>query len=195
MTRVLICIGASTGGVDALENVLAHFPADCPPTCIVQHILGGFSGGLARRLDRACAARVVEAEHDMRLDPGTVAIAPGNAAHLLVRRPGTICVIRPDSQVSGHRPSVDVLFRSAAESGAQVVAALLTGMGRDGADGLHRIRAAGGRTIAQDEATSIVYGMPRVAAEIGAAEFVLPLPQIGPKLVRLAAQVCKGASA
>ncbi|MCR9124912.1 MAG: CheB methylesterase domain-containing protein [Rhodobacteraceae bacterium] len=193
MNGSIICIGASTGGVEALEKVLAGFTHDCPPTLIVQHILGEFSGSLARRLNRACGATVSEARDAQRLSRGQVIIAPGDDRHLAIKG-GALprCVLIAGPKRSGHRPSVDVLFHSAAASDLHVVAALLTGMGRDGAEGLGAIRAAGGHTLAQDATTSVVFGMPRAAVEIGAAEFTLPLPRIGPKLLRLARSMQSG---
>lgn len=183
-----VVIGASTGGVEALIQVLSAYPPSCPPTLIVQHISGTYLPGLAQRLDRHCAARVRPAAATDSLEPGLVLMAPGNDRHLSIAAPGRRCRLVPGAPVSGHRPSVDVLFRSAAALGPGVVGVLLTGMGRDGAEGLAAIRRAGGWTIGQDEASSTVYGMPRVAHEMGAVAQQLPVSRIGPALLSAAAQ-------
>ena len=177
----VLCIGASTGGVAALERILPVLPADCPPTLVVQHIIGSFTGGLVKRLRGLCDADVREAEDEAPLRPGTIVIAPGRATHLEIARQGAPrCRLRAGGPVSGHLPSVDALFLSAARvPRLRVVAALLTGMGRDGAAGMRAIRDSGGRTIAQDEASLTVFGMLRVAIEAGAAEHVLPLDAMG----------------
>jgi two-component system chemotaxis response regulator CheB len=185
----IIAIGASTGGVEALHNVLRRFPADCPPTLIVQHINGQFAPAMAARLDGQCAPRVLLAEPDLPIRPGHVYVAPGNDKHLTVRGGATpSCRLRPGDPVSGHRPSIDALFASVAESfPRKAVGVLLTGMGADGAEGLLAMRRAGCRTIAQDEASCVVYGMPKVAVELGAAEYVVPLPRIADKALTLVA--------
>lgn len=182
----VVALGASTGGVEALLQVISGFPANCPPTVITQHMPASFTPSFAARLDRTCAPQVTEARDGDKLETGRVYLAPGGAAHLKVERLGLDlrCRLVEDDLVSGHRPSVDVLFRSVAQAcGGQAVAALLTGMGRDGADGLLTLRRAGAVTIAQDEATSVVFGMPRVAFEIGGAERQLPLGRIAPALL------------
>ncbi|SHI75441.1 chemotaxis protein CheB [Wenxinia saemankumensis] len=184
-TDELILIGASTGGVDALLTVLGQFPRDCPPTLVVQHTGKAFSAGLARLLNANVAPLVEEASDGVPLRRGAVLIAPGCERHLTIaREPGRVARLADGLAVHGHRPSIDILFRSAVPVGPRVTAALLTGMGRDGAEGLLHLRRAGARTIGQDEATSVVYGMPRVAWEIGAVEYQLPLAAIGPALVR-----------
>ncbi|WP_428925847.1 CheB methylesterase domain-containing protein [Marinibacterium sp. SX1] len=188
----LAVIGASTGGVEALTAVLSHFPADCPPTLVVQHIGHDFVSGFARRLDRLCAAKVVEASDGARIEPGHVYVAPGLPAHLTLSTTGLSCQLDPAPSQSGHRPSVDALFNSVERLGDRVVAALLTGMGQDGAKGLLRIRNAGGHTIAQDRDTCVVYGMPRVAQDIGAVIQQLPLNRIGPALIEAAGLPEKG---
>ena len=175
----VVLIGSSTGGVDALAQVLKDFPANCPPTVIVQHTGAGFSEGLVRLLDRQTAPRVMEARHRMAIAPGQIVVAPGVAEHLQFSAGQRGLVLRPGAPVSGHRPSVDQLFTSAVPIARHVTAAILTGMGRDGAEGLLELRRAGAVTIAQDKDSSVVYGMPRVAAEIGAAESILPLSKIG----------------
>ncbi len=177
----LIAIGASTGGVEALQQILRRFPADCPPTVIVQHINGYFAEAVARRLDQLCAPTVTIAAPDLPLRPGHVYLAPGNERHLQVRGSAKApCArMRADDKVSGHRPSVDVLFHSVAETiGDQAVGVLLTGMGSDGAGGLLAMAEAGAATIAQDEATSTVFGMPRAAIALGAAAIVAPVHRI-----------------
>jgi len=183
----LICVGASTGGITALEKILPGLPVDCPPTLVVQHIRGEFLPGLVERIDKMCPARIRMAEDGALLEPGSVLVAPGNSAHLVVAgRSRHHCRLQEGPPRSGHIPSVDVLFESAAKSGLRVTAALLTGMGRDGAEGLDAIRRAGGQTIAQDEESCTVYGMPRAAVEIGAADYVVPLRLIGAMLFSLA---------
>lgn len=176
----IVLIGASTGGVDALIKVLDCFPVNCPPTLIVQHTSGTFSAGLSRLLDRNCAAKVQEAEDRQPLSPGTVLLAPGKRHHLeLGPGKGTSCRLREGPLQAGHRPSVDALFLSAVPIAPRITAALLTGMGRDGAEGLLALRKAGAHTIGQDKATSLVYGMPRAAHELGAVSDQLPLDGIG----------------
>lgn len=180
----IVLIGSSTGGVDALLSVLSAFPANCPPTLIVQHTGAGFGESLANLLDRQCAAQVSLASGKHPLRPGQIVIGAGTRAHLKLE-PGhqLFANITEGSAVSGHLPSVDVLFRSATPLASRVTAALLTGMGRDGAEGLKELRDAGAHTIAQDEETSVVYGMPRAAVELGAACISLPLKEIGPNLL------------
>jgi two-component system chemotaxis response regulator CheB len=187
----IIAIGASTGGVEALHHVLRRFPADCPPTIIVQHINGHFAAAMAKRLDDQCKPKVELAELDMPLKPGHIYIAPGNERHFTVRKTGdkVMMKLRPGDLMSGHRPSIDMMFGSVArELPRQAVGVLLTGMGADGAQGLLSMRQAGCPTIAQDQATCVVYGMPKVAAEIGAAQYVLGLPRIADKALGLVAQ-------
>ena len=183
--RQLIVIGASTGGVEALRSVLPNLPAGLPPIAVVQHISPYFSKAVAGRLDSLCSMRVVEAEDGMILERGTCVVAPGDF-HLALTWQGEGYKTRLLQTPPVHhcRPSVDVLFRSVAEAGGKhVTAALLTGMGSDGAMGMAAIRKAGGRTIAEHEKTCVVYGMPRAAIEIGAVDLVLPLPQIAGAIV------------
>ena len=168
----IIAIGASTGGVEALKAVLMLLPEDVPPVLITQHMPERFTAAFARRLDSECRMRVHEAVHDQPVERGNVYIAPG-AHHLeLARRSsGLYCSLNDGPPVSGHRPSVDVLFESVARTVApRAVGVILTGMGRDGAKGLLAMRKAGCATLGQDEGTALVYGMPRVAFEIGAVE-------------------------
>lgn len=180
----LVAIGASTGGIAAIEAVLAGFSAECPPTMIVQHIRPGFIASTIARLERVCAPRVVAAADGEPLARGTVYMAASEGCHLtLGAEDPPCCRVRPAQDGGQHRPSVDSLFDSVARLGPRASAALLTGMGADGAQGLLRIRRAGGFTIAQDRATSTVHGMPRVAAEIGAAAAVLPLGAIAAALL------------
>ncbi|PZF76567.1 chemotaxis response regulator protein-glutamate methylesterase [Aestuariivirga litoralis] len=182
----VIAIGSSTGGVEALIAVLTRFPANCVPTVVTQHMPPVFTRNLAQRLDRMCAPQVLEATHGAPLKVGTIYVAPGGDMHLEVSAQS--CLLKPGGPVNGHCPSVDRLFQSVARSiGPRAVGALLTGMGRDGAQGLLEMRRAGARTFAQDEASSVVYGMPRAAMELGAAEHQYSLTRIGPALVEAAA--------
>lgn len=184
----LVVIGASTGGIEAIETVLSGFPADCPPTLIVQHIRGDFTSSVAARFNRACPAMVREARDGALLHPGSVQLAPDNHHHLEVRgRHSLRCILRPAPPASGHRPSIDVLFHSAAVCAVPVVGVLLTGMGRDGAEGLLAIRRAGGMTFAQDRDSCVVYGMPRVASEIGAVQRALPPRRMAEAILAAAA--------
>lgn len=190
MRPALIAVGASTGGVEAIQQLLRDFPADCPPTVVVQHINGHFAEAVARRLNQQCAPSVVLAEPDLPLKPGHVYIAPGNERHLQVRggADSPRAHMRADDKVSGHRPSVDVLLRSVADTvGERAVGILLTGMGSDGALGLLAMAQAGARTIAQDEATCTVFGMPKAAIAMGAAGQVTPLHRIADQVFARAA--------
>ncbi len=183
--RKLILIGASTGGIDALCRVLQHFSDKSPPTLIVQHTGGGFSGSLIRLLNGATTAHVCEARKGSELQKGHIYLAPNGRSHLSVtaQQPPTID-LRSDDLVSGHRPSIDALFQSASRLAPHIVATLLTGMGRDGAKGLTDLSRNGAHTIGQDEATSVVYGMPRVAMELGGVREQLPIDAIGPAILR-----------
>jgi len=187
-TDRLIAIGASTGGTEAIRDVLEQMPPDCPGIVIAQHIPGGFSAAFARRMDENTALTVFEARDGQRILPGHAYIAPGGY-HLKVERDGAryICRLSSGALVNRHRPSVDVLFRSVAEqAGKSTAAALLTGMGKDGAEGLLALREAGAWTVAQDEDSSVVWGMPGEAARIGAACDVLPLDRIAERLLTAA---------
>lgn len=176
----LIAIGSSTGGVEALQILLADFPEDCPPTVIVQHVNPRFAPAIAKTLDLASPAKVQLAEPDMPLRSGNVYLAPGGDRHLSIGGSTAFYArLRPGNPVSGHMPSVDVLFHSVAEvMGARAVGILLTGMGSDGAAGLLAMHNAGAVTIAQDEATSTVFGMPRAAISLGAVGTVAPISRI-----------------
>lgn len=181
----LIAIGASTGGTEAIREVLVALPADVPGIVITQHMPERFTKSFAERLDRLSAVRVKEAEHGERILGGHVYIAPGHS-HLSVGRQGAYYVteLAQTAPVNRHRPSVDVLFNAVARvAGRHAVGALLTGMGKDGALGLLEMRRAGGFTIAQNAASCVVYGMPREAAEIGAACEVLDLRAISARIV------------
>jgi two-component system chemotaxis response regulator CheB len=183
----IVAIGASTGGVEALVTVLASFPENCCPTVITQHMPAGFTKSFAARLNRLCRALVTEADDDAPLERGRIYLAPGAEAHLSIAGRGKAmrCRLVRSEAVNGHRPSVDVMFKSvAAAAGPASVGALLTGMGKDGAAGLKAMRDSGAFTVGQDEASSIIYGMPRAAFEMGAVNKQLPLDGIGAELVR-----------
>jgi two-component system, chemotaxis family, protein-glutamate methylesterase/glutaminase len=173
---VVIAVGASTGGVEALFSILTALPADCPPILVVQHMPAAFTSGFASRLDKECAMRVVEAVDGMPLAPGTVYIAPGGHTHMeLVGGVHGRVKLRATEPCGGHRPSVDVLFRSVSEVGPAAVGVMLTGMGSDGAEGLFAMRTAGARTLGQSRETCVVYGMPRAAFALGAIDREVPL--------------------
>jgi two-component system chemotaxis response regulator CheB len=187
-THKVVVVGASTGGTEALRELLEAMPPDAPGIAIVQHMPEVFTAQFAKRLDQICRIEVKEAQTNDRLVSGRALIAPGNR-HLVVRRSGAhyFADVVDGPPVSLHRPSVNVLFRSAAQAaGPNAVGVILTGMGDDGAEGLAELRRAGARTIAQDEATCVVFGMPKEAIAAGGVEEVLPLP-------RIAAQVLKWA--
>jgi two-component system chemotaxis response regulator CheB len=176
----IVFVGASTGGTEAVKTFLLGIPADCVPILIVQHMPESFTGSFAARLNSLCKPRVIEAQGGEVLESGVVYIAPGHS-HLKIRRTpsGYLTELMKTAPVNRHRPSVDVLFDSAAEIvGKNAVGVILTGMGKDGANGLLRMRQAGARTFGQDEATCVVYGMPREAALIGAVEDVAPLAEL-----------------
>ncbi|EJT02735.1 protein-glutamate O-methylesterase CheB [Rhizobium sp. CCGE 510] len=187
--RKIVAIGSSTGGVEALIAVLQKFPANCPPTVITQHMPPTFTKSFAERLNRLCAPVVQEATDGARLEIGKIYLAPGGERHLQVTSASAPCCRLVDrAPVNGHRPSVDVLFDSVAElAGRNAVGVILTGMGRDGAAGLLKMRHAGARTLGQNEKTCVVYGMPRVAHELGAVEQQLPLSAIGEEILKMTA--------
>lgn len=179
----LIAIGSSTGGVEAVTEVLTKLPADCPPVVITQHMPEKFTTSFAARLNTLSQLNVAEAVHGTRLQAGHGYVAPGNF-HMEVERLAGVYTLKvyQDPPVSGHRPSVDVLFRSVARAaGANAVGVILTGMGRDGAEGLLDMRKAGARTVGQDEISCVVYGMPKAAFDIGAVEKQAPLKDIAAK--------------
>ena len=176
----MLFIGASTGGVEALRELLPQLPADIPPTVIVQHIPAGFSRIMANHLDELCPFTVREAVDGEPLQAGVCLIAPGDYHATVIASPRGLAIRLLQTPAVHHcRPSVDVLFRSAAETvGARAVAALLTGMGSDGARGMQLLRKAGARTLAESEESCVVFGMPAAAIQLGAAEQVLPLSQM-----------------
>jgi two-component system chemotaxis response regulator CheB len=183
--RALLCIGASTGGIAVLDRILPALPPDCPPVLVVQHILDNFIEGLVRRLDGICAARVRSAADGAAIERGTIYIAPGDGRHLVVDATGSRCHLVAGPPVKGHRPSVDALFLSVAAVQRPIAAALLTGMGSDGAEGMQAIHRAGGLTIAQDAESCTVYGMPRAAVQLGAVQRLLPPDQIAAALLEV----------
>jgi two-component system chemotaxis response regulator CheB len=190
-------IGASTGGTEAIRDVLTQMPQDVPPILVAQHMPDGFTRTFAARLDTLCSIRVKEAEDGELMLAGHAYIAPGHSHLIVARRAARYLARLSQSElVNRHRPSVDVLFTSAARTGASnVVGVLLTGMGRDGAAGLLELRQAGGYTYAQDEQSCVVFGMPKEAIALGAVDEVLPVAEIGAAVVaRLARQDLCGAS-
>jgi two-component system chemotaxis response regulator CheB len=182
----LIAIGASTGGTVALETLLRELASEGPPVLVVQHLPASVVGSFAARLDQQLRRRVTVAQDGEPLRAGSVLIAPGDA-HLLVERSrDDLCVrLCPGDKINGHRPAVDVLFRSISETEPRAIGVLLTGMGRDGARGLLSLRRAGAYTLVQDEASSVVWGMPRAALDLDAADDVLGLEAIAPRLNQL----------
>ncbi len=186
-THKILAIGASTGGTEALKDVLMGLPRNAPGTVIVQHMPANFTAPFAERLNTLCAMEVREARNGDSITPGVALIAPGDY-HMVVRRSGARYYVEIGSgdKVSGHRPSADVLFNSVAKiAGANAIGVILTGMGGDGARGLLAMRNAGARTIGQDEASCIVYGMPKVAFELGAVERQAPLERIPEEILGL----------
>jgi two-component system chemotaxis response regulator CheB len=195
--RALILLGASTGGTEALSEILTSLPDNLPPIAIVQHIPARFSLAFAQRLNSLCTLEVREAVDGDVLTPGLALIAPGNF-HMMIHRVGDCYKVRiADGPMVWHqRPAVDLLFKSAAECGGpHVLAGLLTGMGKDGAEGLLRLREKKASTFAQDEASSIVYGMPRAAWENGAAQRQVPLDRVAAHIIRTVASFPANASA
>jgi two-component system, chemotaxis family, protein-glutamate methylesterase/glutaminase len=187
-TDRIIAIGASTGGTEAIKDVLMRLPPDAPGVVIAQHIPKAFSTPFARRMNDCSQVTVYEAEDGQHVLAGHVYIAPGDR-HLMVVRDGAryVCKLDDGVPVNRHKPSVDVLFRSVAQNaGGNAIGVLLTGMGKDGARGLKEMLDAGSRTIAQDEATSVVWGMPGEAVSLGAAQHVLPLETVAAKILSLA---------
>lgn len=182
----VVALGASTGGVEALIAVLSRFPENGPAAAVVQHMPEAFTASFARRLDRLCRPRVCEAFDGAPLEPGHVYLAPGGETHLVVERGSPPrCRLWRGEPANGHRPSVDVLFHAfARELGARALGAILTGMGRDGAQGLLAMRRAGATTLGQNEASSLIYGMPRAAFEVGAIQRQVCLPMIGFEILR-----------
>lgn len=193
-TEKLIAIGASTGGTEAIKEVLRTFPANAPATVITQHMPAGFTSTYARRLDSVCQMQVKEAKGGERLLPGQAYLAPGDK-HMEIERSGADYRIRltDGPRVSGHKPSVDVLFNSLCKSaGNNAIGVLLTGMGSDGAIGLQELFNAGCETFCQDEASCIVFGMPKVAIEKGAAKQVLSLDDMGKAVMQTVERLSAG---
>lgn len=192
-TDKVIAIGASTGGTQAITSVVTRFPANAPGIVIVQHMPAGFTKMFAERLNGLAAMEVKEAENDDRVMHGRVLIAPGDH-HMEVVRSGGVYRVRigAGEKVCGHRPSVEVLMRSVArEVGANAIGVMLTGMGGDGADGIRAMREAGAKTIGQDEASCVVYGMPKVAFERGGIDEVQPLDEIAGTIITMLAGMTK----
>lgn len=187
---MVVAIGASTGGVEALGQLLCALPIGCPPVLVTQHMPERFIPSFAKRLDNNCVARIAVAQDGQPIEAGHIYFAPGEV-HLQLSKSsnGYFCRLRHGERISGHCPSVDALFQSVAEhAGSGAVGVILTGMGRDGASGLLAMRQAGAKTIGQDESTSLVYGMPRIAFEYGAVEEQLPLNRIGERVLNICAQ-------
>ncbi|MCF2859618.1 chemotaxis response regulator protein-glutamate methylesterase [Pseudoalteromonas sp. SMS1] len=185
----IIAIGASTGGTEALREVLSKLPGNSPPVVITQHIPPVFSASFAQRMDRCCTVSVKEAEDGDVLGEGKVFIAPGDK-HLLIAQKGNklVCQLKDGEKVNRHKPAVDVLFDSLLPVAKQVHAALLTGMGSDGAQGLLRLKNGGANTFAQDEASCVVWGMPRAAVELNAANKVVSLDNMAANLLKSASR-------
>ncbi len=184
----VIAVGSSTGGTEAIKELLTNVPANCPPILITQHIPKVFSTSFADRLNRSLAMEVFEAQEGMIIRPGCVYIAPGDF-HLTIAKSGTkmVCHIIQTEKINRHRPAVDVMFESILQAyGSKVVAVMLTGMGADGAGGMLKLKQAGAITYAQDEATSVVWGMPQAAFNMGAVDEVLPLQNIPAKMLNAA---------
>lgn len=189
--ETLVCIGSSTGGTEAVKVVLQDLPPDAPPVLIVQHMPPGFTSSFAKRLNQACRLTVKEASHGEHLLPGHAYVAPGGWQMRIERRGAQyLAMVEDTPAVNRHKPSVDVLFRSAAaQAGSNAIGIMLTGMGADGACAMREMREAGSYNYVQDEASCVVFGMPREAIAEGAAHEVLPLTQIAPRLLeRLSAQ-------
>ncbi|PXX50681.1 two-component system chemotaxis response regulator CheB [Aquitalea magnusonii] len=189
--QTVIVIGSSTGGTEALRVLLSALPATMPPILVTQHMPELFTKSFAARLDSLCQLQVKEAEDGERLQAGTVYIAPGHS-HLLLKSAATIgyaTALHQGPPVNRHRPSVDVLFRSAANlAGKNCIGVILTGMGRDGAQGMLELKEAGAYNIAQDEASCVVFGMPKEAIALKSQHEILPLTAIASRLVTLVAQ-------
>jgi two-component system chemotaxis response regulator CheB len=186
-TNKIIAIGASTGGTEALKAVLTRMPVNSPGTVVVQHMPANFTTAFAERLNGLCQMSVKEAKDNDSVTQGTVLIAPGNF-HMLLRRSGAryYVEVKDGPMVHHQRPAVDVLFKSAAQNaGANSIGVILTGMGADGAAGMLEMKKTGAKTIAQDENTCVVFGMPKEAIKLGGADKVLPLDQIAAELVRM----------
>ena len=190
----IIAIGASTGGTEAIKDVLIRLPASMPPIVMTQHMPETFTPSFAKRLDSLCALNVVEAQGGERLTPGTAYLAPGHS-HMVLRRSsgGYVLELNQDEPVNRHRPSVDVMFNSVAElARGNAIGVILTGMGKDGAQGLLAMREAGAYTIGQDQASCVVYGMPREAVQVGAVMDVVSLDAVPDRLLTRLRQMERG---
>ena len=193
-TEKVICIGASTGGTEAIREVLVPMPADAPAIVITQHMPPGFTTSFAARLNSLCRIQVCEAQHGQRILPGHAYIAPGGY-HLRIDRSGSnyVAVVEDTEPVNRHRPSVEVLFRSAAQVlGPNAIGVMLTGMGGDGAQAMREMKDAGSHNYVQDETSCVVFGMPRMAIQAGAAHEILPLTQIATALLNRLASTPAG---
>lgn len=185
-TQKLIAVGASTGGTSALECIFKGFQKTFPPTVAVIHMPQGFTKSFAQRLNTICEPTVLEAEDGMKLEDGHIYIAPGGDKHITIKSSGSYrsIILKPGPLYGNHRPAIDILFKSVARYiGKNSCGIILTGMGKDGAEGIKEIHDTGGYTIAQDENSSIVFGMPKVAIELGGIDKVLPLKEISQKLL------------
>jgi two-component system chemotaxis response regulator CheB len=185
-TEKILAFGSSTGGTEALKEVLIHMPPDSPGIMIAQHMPEGFTKSFAARLDNLCKIRVKEAEHGDRILPGHAYLAPGHS-HLLLQRSGAnyMCELSQADPVNRHRPSVDVLFRSVANhAGRNAIGVILTGMGKDGAVGMKEMHDAGAHTFAQDEASCVVFGMPKEAIAHGGVDEVVPLKEMARSILQ-----------
>lgn len=194
-TEKLIIVGASTGGTEAIKEFLIHLPPDCPGILIAQHMPEAFTKSFADRLNKLCRIMVTEAQGGERVLPGHAFIAPGHS-HLLLKRSGAnyVTELNHGELVSRHRPSVDVLFRSAANyAGKNAIGVMLTGMGKDGAAGMLEMHQAGAYNLAQDEASCVVYGMPKEAVSVGAVDEIVPLREIAKKVLSKVASMGKPA--
>lgn len=184
----IVLMGASTGGVAAIESVLRRLPSNTPPVVIAQHMPASFLSSFVERLSQRMAMNVQVASDGVALQQGTVYLAPGGMTHTTIRRDGSqfICQERTGPKINGHHPSVDALFLSAVDFAEHVIGVILTGLGRDGADGLTQLKCRGAQTIGQDEASCVVYGMPRAAFEAGAVGIQLPLERMASKICSFA---------
>lgn len=181
----IVAIGASIGGVEALTEILAAFPSNCPPTIITQHMPEGYTQNFAERLDRTCAPKIRHVTQDTSLETGHVYLAPGGHKHMELRcQPHLKCVLVPGEKVSGHCPSIDRLFSSCAALGNKVLGVILTGMGKDGAAGLLKMKEAGAHTIGQSEKTCVVHGIAKAATVVGAVEEQVDLPDIAKRILQ-----------
>ena len=181
----LVVIGSSTGGVEALREVFTHMPKDIPPILVTQHMPSAFTGTFAKRLNSLCEPEVKEAKNGEIIEGGKIYIAPGNL-HLTVKKAGGVykCRVEDGELVSGHKPSVDMLFESVAEIGKNTVGVILTGMGKDGAGGLLKMKKAGAKTLGQDENSSLVYGMPKAAYMAGAVDRQVSLKEMAKEILK-----------